>query len=360
MKSVKTGKWGRSIPLALLVLLACGWAVSKIHNFYDKEKVKQMTATMKTICVGRFLIDVPAAADVSFAPAFVSGWTVSVDSQETDEQFASRLTSKEAELKATKNERHGVSLESVIKVEDSEIQGRIFVFDRTWQYGFEGDKRVDSTFAVAHAYARTLSGMSVVFTSQVGGDRTAELGRLIKQIKPLAEGEIPERPGFCFGPAMIREPLTASQNERVTMFLSLKDHPDFEIALDTAAGLKPGTTLLARDASNSVRQDYAFLFNALRRGDRAIGGIPGQELAYKAHELNGTTTHDITWESISDASNVFQPELSLEFSTGHAPRSGGKPVGSSLADDAVLALWDKISSSIRVRPTNAEKPLPVS
>jgi hypothetical protein len=42
--------------------------------------------------------------------------------------------------------------------------------------------------------------------------------------------------------------------------------------------------------------------------------------------------------------------------TGTNPRPGGKPVDSSLHEDAVMALWDSISSSIRLRKSDAPPP----
>jgi hypothetical protein len=42
--------------------------------------------------------------------------------------------------------------------------------------------------------------------------------------------------------------------------------------------------------------------------------------------------------------------------TGTNPRPGGNPVDSSLHEDAVLALWDNISSSIRLRKSDSPPP----
>ena len=36
----------------------------------------------------------------------------------------------------------------------------------------------------------------------------------------------------------------------------------------------------------------------------------------------------------------------------------GQPVNSSLSDDAVLELWDRITTSIRLRPTSAAPQMP--
>jgi hypothetical protein len=50
---------------------------------------------------------------------------------------------------------------------------------------------------------------------------------------------------------------------------------------------------------------------------------------------------------------VYAPLLTLELETGTNPRAGGKPVQSSLSETALLDLWDKLSSSIRLRPASA-------
>src|SRR5476649_1506321 len=243
-------------------------------------------------CVGLCLI----RGSVRFANYAVEWVRFSCKStpDETDEQFTARLARKEAELKAEKNEKGSNSLESTIHIDSNNIVGKIFVFNRTWTYWFEGEKRVDSTAASAHAYVRT-PGASLNFTAKYGGSRVKELAQVITQIKPLKEGEISTEPGFCIGRAMLLDPLTASQNERVTMFLSLKGHPDFLIALDSAAGLKPSDPLLVRDARH--RDEFAAHLTSYRRGPRTIGGVPGEELIDGFHEGNGTTGYSCEWES---------------------------------------------------------------
>jgi Tle cognate immunity protein 4 C-terminal domain len=52
---------------------------------------------------------------------------------------------------------------------------------------------------------------------------------------------------------------------------------------------------------------------------------------------------------------VFRPFLSLELQSGVSERPGGNPVQSSLSESALLDLWGKISSSLRVRPTESPK-----
>ena len=337
----------------ILAMGICGWVIGEVHDIHDKAKVTGMTETMKTICVGRFLIDVPAEAKVSFQGAFLSGWSIDTDPDETDEQFTARLAQKEMELKAEKNEKGGNSLESTTHIDSSGMMGKIFVFRRTWAYWFEGERRIDSTAVAIDAYVHSHK-TSLNFTAKsLDPEDAKELIKIVSQIKTLQEYEIPTEPGFCIGCAMLLDPLTASQNERVTMFLSLKDHPDFLIALDTAAGLKPSEPLLIREAKS--RGVFASHLKSYRRGPRTIGGIPGGEIVDGFHEDNGTTGYSCEWASIPDQNDVFRPELDLEFTSGHSTRPGGQPVESSLSAQAILMLWDKISSTIRIRPTQVVK-----
>jgi len=180
----------------ILAMGICGWVIGEVHDIHDKAKVTGMTETMKTICVGRFLIDVPAEAKVSFQGAFLSGWSIDTDPDETDEQFTARLAQKEMELKAEKNEKGGNSLESTTHIDSSGMMGKIFVFRRTWAYWFEGERRIDSTAVAIDAYVHSHK-TSLNFTAKsLDPEDAKELIKIVSQIKTLQEYEIPTEPGF--------------------------------------------------------------------------------------------------------------------------------------------------------------------
>jgi hypothetical protein len=71
----------------------------------------------------------------------------------------------------------------------------------------------------------------------------------------------------------------------------------------------------------------------------------------RAREFNFTTTYGFSWDAPGSKGDLLQPYLSLELQTGLGQRLGGKPVETSLHEDALLALWDSIASSIRLRKT---------
>jgi hypothetical protein len=87
----------------------------------------------------------------------------------------------------------------------------------------------------------------------------------------------------------------------------------------------------------------------MREGKRNINGVDGEEVLLRAREYNFTTTYGFNWEAPGKTDDAMFPFLSLELRTGISDRPGGKPVESSLHEDALLELWNSIASSIRLR-----------
>lgn len=312
----------------------------------DMEHLME-TMKMKTMCIGRFLIDVPENAIVSYRGASLSGWDIS-SWTETDEKFSSRLTEEEAKLKEEKNEKGGMSLEQVLDVKNEHVQGRIFVFGRKWLEMYPGGVKEESQVVAIRAFIRS-GDVSYSFSAKLRDDTDVqELERIVRQLRRRSIDEIPTQSGFCLANAFLTEPLDPDDSEYTSMFVGLKEHPDLAIALSTLAGIAPQKPFLQREAENTVKNEYRSRFHTLREGPRTLAGVPGGEVMDRVDEPNGSVLHDFMWESLNTKDNVYRPLLTLELSTGHG--QPGRPVNSSLSDVEVLALWEKMSSSLRVRP----------
>ncbi|KQV89813.1 hypothetical protein ASD15_24165 [Massilia sp. Root351] len=350
--TVKTGGyWAKRWRLwgGVLVLIAGARLVKIIQEDQMKMRIAEMP--MKTVCVGRFLIDVPKHAIVSFGATRLAGWSISVDYDETDDAFEARLAATETELRTMKNEKGWNSLESVANIIADGLSGKVMLFDREWGYLVEFGERVYSTSAKVRGLAR-LHGVSFEFRAEALDSKDIpELVRIIKQVRNRDGEAIPSESGFCFDNSLVADPLHAGQNESTVMFVGLQSHPDLSIALRSTAGIAHGRTLLQRDADTNFRSEYRWSVHNFRLGDRIVNGIPGQELMDRIREHSGVTGHDFEWEALSKKDSVFTPNLGLEMSTGHG--RPGAPVQSSLSDVEAIALWDKILSSLRVRPTRA-------
>jgi len=303
------------------------------------------TEQMKTVCVGRFLIDVPKNAVVSYRGASLSGWDIS-SWIETSEEFSARNAAEEIKLRSEKNGRGGLSLEQVIEVKN--LSGRIFVFNRRWLEMFDMGVKSESQVVAIRAFVRAQNVTYSFYAKLRDEADIQELERIIGQLRWREKDEIPTQSGFCLENAFLTEPLDPDDSEYTSMFVGLKEHPDLAIALSTLAGIAPQKPFLQREAENTVKNEYRSRFHTLREGPRTLAGVPGGEVMDRVDEPNGSVLHDFMWESLNTKDDVYRPLLTLELSTGHGQT--GRPVNASLSDAEVLALWEKMSSSLRVRP----------
>jgi hypothetical protein len=165
------------------------------------------------------------------------------------------------------------------------------------------------------------------------------------------EDEIPNVQGFCIGHAVFAEPLPVHKTEHIAMHVGLPGHPDLSVTFLSMPGGGSDANLTARaTATDAVTSADALLrITKLREAKRVINGIDGEEVLIRAREFNFTTTYGFNWETPGGNDDPLQPYLSLELQTGISERSGGKPVETSLHEDALLSLWDTIASSIRPR-----------
>ena len=135
------------------------------------------------------------------------------------------------------------------------------------------------------------------------------------------------------------------------MRVSLPSQPELGLMLNMMPGGRRDEGLLARVAQSDAdaSPDEMLRVTKLRSGTRSINGVAGEEALERVREFNLATTYGFLWKSEGVADDPYQPFLSPELRSGRNPSSGGRPLDSSLHGDAVLALWDTISSTICLR-----------
>ena len=312
-----------------------------------------MTEKMKTVCVGRYLVDVPAEAEVSLTGGMLSGFDI-VSQEESETEFRDRVAKREAEIGTAGAGAPPNGPGGMVQARDLRIPGligRTMIHGRTRSHGFENGRSVNAEWVSVETHAH-LGGLSVSLSAQyVDESDAAEAEALLAHLKLRGDGQVPAGPGFCISGAVFVDPLPAHKNEHVVMHLSLPDHPDLALTLLSLAGGNSDAGLLARAArtDGTMSPDVLMRVTKLRAAKRNINGIDGEELLVRAREFNFTTTYGLTWEAGGVTNDVMQPFLSLELRTGINERPGGKPVETSLHEDALLALWDSIASSVRLR-----------
>lgn len=321
----------------------------------DKYTVTKLTERMQTVCVGRFLIDLPAGMTFSHRRVFMNGvWVSAIP--ESHEAFLQRIARRETAINAQANGAGKKSMEKVESVSVNGFSGKIFTFGRSSVEGLEHGKTVHYVSVAMEAYVHAGNTTFTFIDEVVDPARTAFFHTILDQLRLVEPDEIPSAPGFCFGRGMFVDPVPIEWTEGVAMFAGFREHPDLAMVFNTRAGLgkdpyDPGR--LARVARDDAEQPawQRALTRRLRVGYRVIDGIRGEEVLHCGTELNFVNVYLFDWEVIGTKDNAFVPDMHLEMSTGHPVHAGARPVPSFLGEEALVHLWDRISSSIRVRPT---------
>ena len=229
------------------------------------------------------------------------------------------------------------------------VAGRILVYGRTQSHSMDGNRRIDDEWVTVEAHAH-LEGVSLALSMQYANQSDAKDAEALLTRMRLREPDgIPGEPGFCIGRAIFVEPLPPHKTEHVVMHLGLPGHSDVRMALSSMPSASTERSLLERVAETDAQAsaDETLRVTKLRAHKRNIHGIDGEEVLERVRELNFTTGYAFVWEAQGLQNDPLHPYLLLNMETGTNPRSGGEPVKSSLHEEAALALWDSISSSIR-------------
>lgn len=354
-------KIGRHARLYIGIILATALVVATIvtraaQQDQDKRMVKAMMQKKKTICVGRLLIDLPVDAEVSFSGARLGSVDIGVEPGYAPQKAAAVVAERERSLAGKLNEYERPSLEKRMVADAVNFKATLLYFARE-----KPITRMSSGKLVASEEGITVEafGLKDELFYRFKGEGLSSpkyeesVLALVKKFESRTAASIPLEAGFCTENGFIHDPISGDMHETVTMFASLKGHPDIAIRLDTSVLAKLQETLLTRDANNDTYTRFASNINILGKGPRELNGIPGEEVLNRFKEQNGTTGHSAMWESLGKPSDVLAPTITLELETGRG-RPGG-PVNSSLSDEAVLQLWQAISSSLRMRPTTETK-----
>jgi len=342
------------VCVVLFGCLAAAWAAGAAWDTYE---VLKMTEKMKTVCVGRMQVDLPDEAQVELYGARISGLDIESFAESPD-AFQKRLAAREAEIREKADYRGGRNnMESVQDVQGkNQLAGKIFIHGRYVTEGNASDGfmtehfRYEGVAIEGHVHAE---GISIDLSAEkYDPKRIGNLFRLIAQLVSNPANRVPTEPGFCLDRAYVRDPLPAAENEQITLAAKFPSYPDLGFHFDTIAGTKPEPRGLIERNAASRRRLPAILnmrVSALRADPRTIGGLKGDELVQRVIENNLAIVYGCQWEVSGTEDNVYVPAVTLTMVTG---RGEGEPIASSLSQPAAIALWDRISSSIRVRPVS--------
>lgn len=328
------------------VLLAIGASLISSICF---AKEPGMT-NVKTYCFGRYLVDVPADAQINgevyqYKYGAIEAQHVA-DSHVAIKDYTARTVSS---LKSTKAES-GYAYDSSVDV----------------------DPQTTIVVSISKPYGRENFGIDVVradknvlFTMKERSFRATVLqddvlpslkAKVLPNLHARGVGEIPSQSGFCLKDGFIADDGKAAQYEEAGITFKFPQWPGVLVSVNSSTVTKLGEPkLLERMAKAPIPDAYKSLMSSIhdiRKGTRVAAGREGEEILSTVPTDGGYRLHQFQWEAQgSKIDDPLDPTLTVEFESGMT-RIDGQPARPKLSDEEAVRLFDAVVNSIRLRPTN--------
>jgi hypothetical protein len=355
-----------SIALLAIALAGCTGTLPASESGTPKEntlppKIAPLFHQTKTVCFGRFMIDLPASAQLVWGPMAVpykmevypgEGPTIEADIKAKVDEIASK--------------KHNFEPSMLVGVFDSiNPDSKIVV-------GYES--RLDAVFVELYSYIRLGNTAFVQWIPRSGQGRDDGNGKWIldktlhkkrvayllsiaRRLRLRDENEIPEEHGVCIEEGFLAVPLD-DRSERIAIGFRFPEFLDVTLAVETRNTERPSeddTLQAARRAGRKAADEHGLgalygHIQTLRARDRTIGEWKGAEALVRLPSSRRIREgHEFNFISPGAANDLLRPHAHIMFYSGVKDDTRGM-VPPSLTDDEAIALWDKLTSTIRVRP----------
>ena len=333
------------MPMTKILVALCVGLVT--FSCYAKEP--KMSET-KTYCIGRYMIDLPADAQInSQSYEYKYG---RMDSSSVDKaEFERQMVQREADLRAGK-QKDGYKLKDILRPAST-----TWIFELHQQLlmgpslGFEAHKWVEG-----HAFELSQEDTQDEKYADVLSKVKTEI---FPSLRARHAQEISAQPGFCLKDGFIANDGSTPQFENAAISFKFPQWPGVLVSIETITVTKLGEpSLLQRIDSGGVQgafKDLVSQIKILRRGERTINGRAGEEILSTVPTDAGYRLHQFQWEAQgTEIGNGLKPTIIVELESGMT-RENGEPVRPRLTDEQATALFDAVANSVRLRPAHGSK-----
>lgn len=345
---------GRGLHPAILALVLLSSCDSKVRTLKRPDmtalssRLEMIFQTTSTVCFSHFTIEIPSTAVVVYGPA------VAEASIEYFPGAAAAINERvNAQLAAIEEYRMFLNAQNIIdyplfgKTINGSLPESKIAFGSKNQVGYD----LYAFFPVGgHLFVQTVN------SSLQHERRIRTLNSVASSLRLRAHNEIPTEPGSCIDGAFIPIPL---QYEKVTLGIRLKEFPDVHFSIEVQKNqnrVRESGDLETRLRNAEIAGGEWFSrVRFLRKGERQLGAWIGSEaLALKPAQEVEKQSHEFHFISLGEPNTPLQPRVDIQLDTGASGHQQGA-VTPSLTDAEAVALWDKLTSSIRVRATDGSK-----
>ncbi|WP_175912634.1 T6SS immunity protein Tli4 family protein [Burkholderia sp. BCC1640] len=326
----------------------------------EKRTVMEMTTDMKSRCVGRYLIELPANA-LPIGNAKFDGVNVDAKAQRLEE-FQREMDARQVELKTARNPR-----DYQFFFESGKVRGientRYFIFNpelsdanrdievHKWDRGYQISLKVEGT----DWSGSVEKNKSWVKEKEVQNDVPRQLALafdLIEKLQGRPDDVIPTEPGACFvGGFMPGKAI--SESEEVSTSYVLAEKPDVAFSWDSFSGLQASSTLLPRVRSADVQDALKTAQGRMiRSGNVELpSGMKVDEVLVSAlTQVNVQGIHGSLEANYQGSPQAPYIVFDMLTASPNFLAEADTIKQSSLTEGEAAALWDAVSRSLRPRP----------
>ncbi|MES2759498.1 MAG: T6SS immunity protein Tli4 family protein [Pseudomonadota bacterium] len=325
------------------------------------QRLAPLFTHTKIVCFSQFLVEVPVTATVVYGPTTVE-WPIQHyphESERVDQRVAAILVGAEKNRRFLAT-RHLAELHRFGTVIDGAVPGQKLIFGSNDEISYTIDSVIpigDDLF-IQHAES---------VPSNKDSEQIALLNAVAKKLRLRDGNEIPLETGACIEGGFIGR---HAEFESLALGIRLKEFPDVHFSIETlkrhnlvdSDALEPRLKQAEQDAHNEGKGHVFSRIKTLRRGSREFNNWKGFEILTRkpAHD-DDTEAHEFLFVSSAVPNDPLRPMIELQLNTGVANNAKAS-VKPSITDEEAIALWEKLTGSIRVRPiggikNNAEMPL---
>ncbi|TDV08395.1 hypothetical protein C7406_12926 [Paraburkholderia caballeronis] len=344
----------------LVAFAACGNKPAPLTQ-QEKQTVNELTANLKTRCVGRYLVDMPEGMYVS-GYAKVQGIDIEAKAMSLN-AYQREIAQRETELNAIKSihgykslyasgEARGKDTKYFIHLESEVADAASRVIEAyKWDRGYRIKMKVEGSDFTNPDQTSDPIVMQMTVKNDVP-QKTSLVFGLLEKVRGRADDEIPAEPGLCFYGGFV--PTKAGSEEEVSTLYTLKGQDDINFAFETTPDLRDSITLLQHADSPEARAALkAMDAKVIRKGTVELPGMKAQEWLFEGLKPGDGRGDTFSLRANEITSSPSSPFLSLDLTTGGQVQIQNQYVKldkPSLTPGEAVALWDTVSRTLRPRP----------
>lgn len=302
----------------------------------------------KTVCVGRYLIDIPISSVIKSEYYINNNRFRKLDS--TVKSIQEVVREKIATLKNTKHDSMGNMFIRDIKLPNGVVLIQSWDFkdfiETSTLYIYIPIRENKNIQIYYHEVPLSMDREKMVL------DRYTQIASSLRAIPP---GTIPRESGYCMDDVILLD-TPGWRKEYGWISPDLPDAPFLLIKMLTHTLIDEPKPLRANELKKQCAQLPSETCTALRNNPHSVGPLPGYEICVAGIEPSARyRIFSYLWYSpgergAADNPNNNNPGIMLTMGYARLPYEGMQGPRPFFSDEESLAMWDRLVNSIRFRP----------